>query len=299
MTAGVDVVIPVYGPGPHLRAVVGALERQSVPVARIIVSHSGAGDPASLLEDKPDLVILHSDERLFAGAARNRGLRLATTEWVAFVDEDIIVDSNWHGAVQTCIARGDADCVVGAIGYASSGGYWGMSRWFFEFSSVHPYLPTRVVAGGGSANMAVHRERFLSVGAFPEDWRMSEDTISQALMRARGYRIRFNRDVIGGHINVKGMRNNIRHLYHAGFASAKARRTYPQLIGSAAVKWPISSLGLWMVRLGLIYSRVLKSRHAPIASLLVHTPGILVSIIAWNIGFSREAFRMRSPKSDY
>src|SRR5690349_8249020 len=94
------VIVPVYGSGPHLLKVLYALCHQTVPIKRIIVSHSGAPIPGEVISDVPEYVtFLHSDKRLYAGAARNRGLALATTPWVAFIDEDIIVCEWWHRAL--------------------------------------------------------------------------------------------------------------------------------------------------------------------------------------------------------
>jgi GT2 family glycosyltransferase len=287
----VTVIVPVYGPGPHLRAVVEALQQQEPPVHHIIVSHSGSGDLSSLLKDKPNVTVLHSDDRLFAGAARNRGLQLATTEWAAFIDEDILVDQGWHAAVQSCIARGDVDAINGSVGFAASGGYWGMSRWFFEFSSAHPYLPPRRAETGGGGNLIVRRDIFRSLGAFPENWRMAEDVMALARLAQSGGRIQFYPKALGRHVNIGGMRSTLGHSYEFGLWTAKVRRAHPQLSGGAAVRWPYLSVCLWGVRLAQLYVRVLSTRNGPFLSLLFHTPGIVAALAAWNLGFSREAFR--------
>src|SRR5262245_61168403 len=132
-SAPVTVIVPVYGPGPHLDAVLAALQRQSPSVERIIISHSREGDPTLRFANMRNVTVLHSPDRLLAGAARNRGLQLATSDWVAFIDEDVIVDDEWYAALLEAIACGQADCIVGSIGIAQSGGYWGMSLWFGEF----------------------------------------------------------------------------------------------------------------------------------------------------------------------
>jgi hypothetical protein len=293
-TRPLTVIIPVYGPGPHLRVVVEALQRQVPPIHCIIVSHSGGGNPSKLLKDKSDLVVLHSEERLFAGAARNRGLRLVTTEWVAFIDEDIIVDCGWHAAVQACIARGDVDAISGSVGVATTGGYWGMSRWFFEFSSAHPYLPPRRAETGGGGNLVIRRELFQSFGGFPEDWRMAEDVSALARFCENGGRIQFRPEALGRHVNVGGMGTALRHSYEFGWWTAKVRRAHPQLSGAVAVRWPIISPGLCLARIAQLYVRVLSVRHGPLRLLLYHTPGIVAVLIAWNAGFVREALGKNS-----
>jgi glycosyltransferase involved in cell wall biosynthesis len=294
MSTGVTVVVPAYGPGPHLRSVIAALQRQAPPVEGIIISHSGEGDPTARLAGT-GVSVLHSERRLFAGAARNRGVGLAETEWVAFIDEDVIPDDRWHAALLDSIARGDADCIAGSVGYAESGGYWGISLWFSEFSSFHPYLPGRRISSGGSGNLAVRRELFLVVGGFPEDWRTGEELLTQARLEERGLAIRFEPQVIGRHVNLPGMRRMLRHAYPLGRGSAKVRRECPHLVGAWALRWPILSLGLWIARMGQIYWRVLSARGGPVSSLVLHTPGVLMAVVAWNLGFAREAFRCPRP----
>jgi len=293
----VTVVVPAYGPRPQLFATVAALQRQSPPVERIIVSHSGEGNPRPRLAAL-GVEVLHSDARLYAGAARNRGLGLAKTEWVAFVDEDVIVDDDWHAALQRAIARGEADCIAGSVGYAVSGGYWGLSLWYAEFSSVHPHLPPAPISSGATANLAVRREVVSSIGGFREDWLTGEDALAQAELEKREYKICFEPSVSGRHVNLPGLRHMIRHSYRLGQYSARVRRLHPHLTGASAVRWPVLSLGMWLARLNQIYVRTLMARKASMMSLIWHTPGILLSILAWNVGFSREVFGSRKSELD-
>lgn len=289
-STGLSVIVPVYGPGPYLERVVNALLGQLPPIFQVIISHSGEGDPTRRFADLEGVTVLHSPRRLYAGAARNRGLEIATTDWVAFVDEDVIVDDGWHAALIEVITRDDADCIVGSIGYAESGGYWGMSLWFAEFSSVHPYRAPRPIPSGASANLAVRRELLNSIGGFCEDLATGEDSLAQAMLEVAGYSIRLEPSVAGRHVNLPGMRRVLRHYYRLGLSSARHRRMYPHLRGGTAVRWPILSIGMWFARIVQIYYRVFTRRHGPKISLIRHTPGILICLLAWNIGFTRSAF---------
>lgn len=289
----VDVVIPVYGPGPQLARVVGALQRQVPPVGRIFVSHSGGGDVAVRIPDMARVTVITSPTRLYAGAARNRGTELSEAEWIAYVDEDVIVDDGWHAAVQSALAETGAACVLGSIGHADGGGYWGMSLWFVEFSSVHPYMPARPIGGGGSGNMVVSAHAMRAVGGFPEAWRRAQDTVVHARLRAAGHAVVFDPRPVGRHVNLPGFRRMMRHLYDTGVHSARLRREDPAARGAVAVRWPFLSVGLWLARLAQIHARVLGAAAGPIPQLLVHTPGILLGLLAWNAGFIREAVRGR------
>lgn len=291
MTDGITVVIPVYGPGPHLEEVVAALDRQLSNDSRIIISHSGEGDPTDRFASNPRIRVLHSDERLFAGAARNRGLALADTDWVAFVDEDAVPAPDWCTNLRRSIAEAAADCIIGAIDYQRSGGYWGIALWFVEFGSVHSYMPKRTLAGGPSANMAVRRAPFAEVGGFPENWRSSEELVAQARMLSAGRTMVFDPSVVVRHFNQRGAGKVLRHLFLYGRFGARLRRAFPFLPGSAAVRRPLLSIGMWLARLVQMTRRILTAPNAPRLQYLLHLPAIIVCLIAWNLSFTREAFQ--------
>lgn len=296
MIPGVSVIVPVYGPGPHLRTVVTALERQSVTVAQIIISHSGPGNPALLFGDKPGVTLLHSDQRLLAGAARNRGVALTKTPWVAFIDEDVVVSNTWHEVLLNTIADKSVDCILGPLGNGGFGGYWGTCTWLTEFSSVHPHAQSRYVDGGASANMAIDRERFFAAGEFPEHWQPGEETVLQLRLRKSGGRIWFEKGLRAEHINVPGLPHMMRHQYRAGCFSARVRRVHPELLASVAARIPLLSLGLWLARLWLTFDRA--ARGSNFMRAVIHLPGILIGLLAWNIGFTREALRRAQSRSE-
>lgn len=287
----VTVIVPVYGSGPNLDRVVGALQQQEPAVAGIVLSHSGAGDPSKRFGDKDGITVLHSRKRLFAGAARNRGLEFAKTDWVAFIDEDVIVDRDWHKALLNAIAKNDADCILGSIGYADKGGYWGMSLWFTEFSSVHPYRAPGPIPSGASANLSTKRRLIASIGGFPEMLETGEDSALQARLEIAGYRIWLEPKVVGRHVNLPGFRRVLRHSSRLGRSSARHRSIYRHLRGAAAVRWPLLSLGMWVARFIQICYRVQTRSHSPKLSLIWHTPGILICLLAWNVGFTRSSFK--------
>ena len=154
-----------------------ALKSQTVPPARIIVSHSGDDTPNHLFKSLGDgAILLHSDERLYAGAARNVGLRRVDTEWVAFLDADVVPAPDWLERM-TVAARTHPQkhFFVGSVGSAVSGGYWGLGLWFFEFSSIHPYMPAGTRERGPSGNMIVRCADMRDVGGFPDGLMASED----------------------------------------------------------------------------------------------------------------------------
>lgn len=92
----VSVVVPVYNTGAYLDACLGSLVSQSLDKLEIIVIDDGSTDKATA--EKCDAWAIRDRRiRVFhlenggLSAARNRGARLASAEFVGFVDSDDIV----------------------------------------------------------------------------------------------------------------------------------------------------------------------------------------------------------------
>jgi hypothetical protein len=136
--------------------------------------------------------------------------------------------------------------------------------------------------------MAVNRERLFAAGGFPENWQPGEETVLQLHLLKSGGRIWFEQRMHGDHINVPGLPHMIRHQYRAGCFSARVRRVYPELPASVAVRIPFLSPGLLLARLWLTFARA--ARGPTLGATATHGPGILLALLAWNVGFCREAF---------
>jgi GT2 family glycosyltransferase len=280
------VVIPVYGSRGHLQDIVDALGAQSVPVREVIISHSGDGNPTGqLYSERIAVRYLHQDQRLHSGAARNRGAALAGSDWLAFLDDDVIPARDWSQVVCETLSNDAGDtCCVGSLGVDVRGGYWGMSLWFFEFGSVHPYLPGREVQGGASANMFLHRTLFDRCGGFPERVARSVDVEFMARCRDAGFRSRFVPAARAGHRNIGGFEHCWNHALALGDGSARVRLK-TEIRGSAATRYPLLSLLLPLPRILLPCYRVARWGSGYRLSFIYHLPGIVVMAVSWTRGF--------------
>jgi glycosyltransferase involved in cell wall biosynthesis len=88
----VTVVIPTYNRGKELLEAVASVRAQHCQPAAIIVVDDGSDDPRAV--DALELAVHHGAEivrrhsRGGPGAARNSGVALASTKWIAFLDDD-------------------------------------------------------------------------------------------------------------------------------------------------------------------------------------------------------------------
>ena len=87
-----SVVIPLYNKGPHIERALRSVQAQTVQPREIIVVDDGSTDGGYEWLEGLDLPNLILERRGLPGpggyAARNRGIELATSEWIAFLDAD-------------------------------------------------------------------------------------------------------------------------------------------------------------------------------------------------------------------
>lgn len=285
MAFEVCVVIPAFGECVELPSVVAAVLGQNPRPARIVVVHSGYPDPSPVLEAMdPSVTVMHRDERLLAGAARNLGVEEVESEWVAFIDADVLATPNWLGALLRAAEANEDRFVVGSVGSASDGGYWGRVLWSIEFSSIHPFLPSRAIEGGGSGNMLVRRESLIRAGGFSPEFAAGQDIALTARLRALGLQNWFCAEAQANHYNPPGLRHCLAHLHQMGHWSGYCRRLHA-LRGARWMRgWTLGWL-LWIGRFLLVAYRFLRWGRGERRRFLVASPGILMGLVAWNVGF--------------
>ncbi|MFN9276162.1 MAG: glycosyltransferase family 2 protein [Planctomycetota bacterium] len=85
--APVTVVIPAWQAGEFLAATLDSLRAQTTPPEAVVVVDDGSTDATAKIAVEGGATLLRQDHR-GPGAARNRGVAHATTEFVAFLDAD-------------------------------------------------------------------------------------------------------------------------------------------------------------------------------------------------------------------
>lgn len=86
-TCPVTVVIPAFQAEPYLRVTLQSLQQQTKLPEAIVLVDDGSTDGTAAIAREFGVTLVQQAQR-GPGAARNRGIELATTEFVAFLDAD-------------------------------------------------------------------------------------------------------------------------------------------------------------------------------------------------------------------
>jgi GT2 family glycosyltransferase len=99
----ISVVIPNYNGAAYLRACLSSLVRQTYPGFELLVVDNASNDSSieTAFQVAPSAIILRQDMNLgFAGGA-NAGIRAASGQWVAVLNNDTEVAEDW---IEECVA---------------------------------------------------------------------------------------------------------------------------------------------------------------------------------------------------
>jgi glycosyltransferase involved in cell wall biosynthesis len=168
VSAPVSVVVPVYNAAETLRDCLRSLSTQSVPrnAFEVIVVDDGSSDASAAIASAFDVRVVRQ-ANAGAAAARNTGMRIASSEWVAFIDADCIASRSWVKTLMRAIAAAppDVNCIAGKtfglhsdtpaarfvdlIGSLDAGRHLAHPRYPFAPSGNVTYLRSALLAVGG------------------------------------------------------------------------------------------------------------------------------------------------------
>ena len=146
-----------------------ACDRAGLTV-EIIVVDNGSTDGTVSLARSLDVVVLEFPE-LSISALRNAGASRSKGQWIAFVDADVTIESDWlENAKREINLPG-----VGAVGASPTipeNSNWVVRTWHLQIGMRPAYCERDWLA---SMNMLVKREAFENVGGFDETLLTCED----------------------------------------------------------------------------------------------------------------------------
>jgi len=222
-------VLPTCDRPASLRSCLGALSavRGSWTIPVVVVD-DGSGEPAKPgHHDHLEITILRTGE-LGPAAARNVGARAASTELIAFIDDDCEPRPDWLERLVGGVAGGAA-AVGGRTASLEPGLFATASQALLDVMADAVNEPPGSATFVTANNLLVRREAFLSIGGFDERFRLAagEDRDLAERLVAAGYAVSFDPEVTVLHRHPRDARRylsqNIRYGRGA-LALVRARR---------------------------------------------------------------------------
>ncbi|MEA5578913.1 glycosyltransferase family A protein [Anabaena sp. UHCC 0451] len=154
----ISVIVPIFNREAYLSETLESIFTQSVPLDEVIVVDDGSTDGGGAIARSFPLVRYHYQTNQGAAAARNQGIKLATGDFLAFLDSD----DRWMGdklarQVAALAANPKLDMVLGQV------------RQFYspdldETARRKIQIPREIMPGYHIGTMLIRREAFFRVG---------------------------------------------------------------------------------------------------------------------------------------
>ncbi len=171
-----SLIIPSYASGKLLDLCLESVFSHSpADIELIVVDSSPERLPEELRVRYPQVHFIISQERLFAGQARNRGIEKASGEWLIFLDVDCKWNSTWWDSAKKLIdTYPEVDAFIGRIDSNAEAKSWDFAlhvKEFHEFLGDKVFEPRFVSSG----NLLIRSRLVKEVGGFREDVPMCTD----------------------------------------------------------------------------------------------------------------------------
>lgn len=207
MTPAFSVIIPVYNGAATLARAVDSVLAQHWPAHEVIIIDDGStDDTVAVARGYGDRVRYVRQDNAGVSAARNQGARLATGDWLAFLDADdwyypdrLKCHAEWIAVDPTLdfltgdydYRRPDGSRISGSMEIHPAGGQMlrkadGAERVVMVAEELESFVADHF---GDTHTLSVPRQRFIELGGYPTGYRVCEDVFFLVRLCAVSQRI--------------------------------------------------------------------------------------------------------------
>jgi GT2 family glycosyltransferase len=219
----VSIVVPCYGRASQTRDLLVSLERARLTCQIVIVDDASPQPLAWVVPEFPKLNIsyLRYNENRGPAFARNYGVASCDSKYIAFTDNDCIVDDQWLDHILRSIEKAPQN--IGGIG----GRVVARGQDFFsKYYDYHKILDPWYFRGKNyyltTANSIFRRDAFEQVGGFDTAVRSAggEDPGLCFKLQNAGLGLGYNPDALIFHQYSRSLRAFMRTFYRYGYGCA-------------------------------------------------------------------------------
>ena len=236
----IDVIIPAYRPGAEFLELIDRLERQTLPVSKILVMNTRSQvNVEKLLADRSEIQVVSLEKNEFDhGGTRDRAARLSEADYLLFLTQDALPADD-HLVERLAAAFGDKRVKAAYARQLPTEDCRELERYTRNFNypeksriKTAADLPELGIKTFFCSNVCAmyERETYLAQGGFPRRTIFNEDMIYAGGLIQSGYAIAYAADaeVIHSH-NYSG-----REQFHRNFDLAVSQVEHPEIFGGVA-----------------------------------------------------------------
>jgi GT2 family glycosyltransferase len=271
----ISVVVCTYNGAKTLHACLEGLMKLRYPDFEVIVVNDGSTDSTLAIAEKYAVHVISTDNRGLA-AARNAGLRAASGEIVAYLDDDAVPDQDWLMHIAAAFEGTDYAGVGGpnvppAARSAIAGCFADAPG-----TPIHVLISDREAEHIPGCNMAFRKRALEQIGGFELEFRIAGDDVDLCWrLLAAGHRLGFTAAALVWHKPRNSIRTYWRQQREYGRAEAMLERRWPDRYRGVHAHWagrvyargPLG-LGRSRVYYGTWGSELFQSLYSPGAGAL-------------------------------
>ena len=213
----VSVVVPVYNAEKTIELCVSSLLNVDYPknqLELIFVDNKSTDSTKKILQRYQDRIILTSEVKKGPAAARNRGIKIATGDIIAFTDADCAVDKDWLKNMVNYFDRNKVGIIAGKILPLNP-----VNKLEEYICSLHNHMRSvqAKMPYAITINWASKKSVLLEAGLFDENFLRSQDTELSFRISRKGYELIYVPEAIVYHKDIYTYHGLFRKGYLSGF----------------------------------------------------------------------------------
>lgn len=264
-------IIPTYNVEKYVSKVLGSIKKQKYPQKEmeIIIIDDNSTDKtleriAPFRKQFSHLKIIVKDRSQPKGAAisTNIGIKKSRGEFVALVDSDAVLASNWIRELIAQFKDPKVGMAAGAIKTANPKNVWAAFAGR-ELEDRYSVIKEREVNHLSTCNTVYRRKLFDEVGVFDEDLFYGYDVDISYRVRKAGYKILLSKKTYCLHYWKESFKGYLEQLYHTGYARLKILEKFPDTkVGGEVSGWKLIiqiplTLGFFLLLPFIFFNKIL------------------------------------------
>ena len=228
-----SVVVCTYNGARTLRECLDGLKRLEYPDFEVLVVDDGSTDATPEIARESGFRVIGEGHQGLSGA-RNAGLRAATGEIIAYVDDDARPDPHWLSYLATTF-RETRHAAVGGPNLAPPGdGLVAAAVSNSPGNPVHVLLTDSEAEHVPGCNLAVRRANLAAIGGFDVRFHRAGDDVDVCWrLRDRGWTLGYSPSAVVWHHRRGSIRAFWRQQFHYGAAEGLLEAKFPERYNSA------------------------------------------------------------------